>query len=594
MAVTASTIELLRRQQDAINAEVALLDRRVAALWQQLRFDLDVDRITRMSAAQQARVRQLLDSTLGRTIQRIAVEVEAKQRVLAETAWAHQEQLVNEQLPANVAWKRPDEKAQAWMKRRTAGHVESQLRPLGEAARTAMYDALDKAVELGANPETTARAAVNLTRQLGEDFDGGLARALNIARTETIDAYRASAELAQDANSDVLAGWIWVAKLSAHTCRSCWAQHGRLHDLSEPGPRDHPSGRCSRMPKTKTWKELGFDGIEESDASDLLDPAKVFDALTPAQQQSVLGAAGYQAWTEGRFPIAQWSKHRDNSQWRDYYTAAPAPAAWPKPVPRAPRPVPGPRVAASKPAAAPQAEQWDQVTTLEQAQAAMQRVLGDRGTVRGFDTPGVSVSKAVSVGRQVEKVLAEFPELQFDLLAERIKNPHVMAQAVYRFGLPRTGEQRMSLQVSLSKLTKGSDATAIMKAQARTGYWSVRGTELPDTMAYIVNHEMGHLVDYTSGNYFVGTKYSRTARAEKIRADAYAREVAKELGIRPGAEFQAWLPTQISTYGRSSIHEAVAEAFADVLTNGEAASETNKRTVAAIAKKLKEKTRANQ
>jgi hypothetical protein len=62
-----------------------------------------------------------------------------------------------------------------------------------------------------------------------------------------------------------LAGWVWLAKLDARTCPSCWAQHGRLHPLEEPGPLDHQSGRCADMPKTKSWKELGFDVPEPPD-----------------------------------------------------------------------------------------------------------------------------------------------------------------------------------------------------------------------------------------------------------------------------------------------------------------------------------------
>jgi len=201
---------------------------------------------------------------------------------------------------------------------RTTQQVTKLTWPLSSQATDVMKRELIRGMAMGDNPRTAARRM--LQRQEGA-FNGGLARAMNISRTEILDAHRMAAAASQDANADTLAGWVWNAKLDARTCPSCWAQHGRLHPLEEAGPLDHQSGRCARTPKTKTWKELGFDVPEPPDV--MPDARQVFNALPRADQLAVMGSARLAALQSGDAAWADLSKLRRTDGWRDSYGVAP-------------------------------------------------------------------------------------------------------------------------------------------------------------------------------------------------------------------------------------------------------------------------------
>jgi hypothetical protein len=121
---------------------------------------------------------------------------------------------------------------------RTTMQITSLTRPLSAQATEAMRRELVRGIAVGDNPRVAARRMVE--RTLGV-FDGGLTRALTIARTEILDAYRNAAAAGQIANADVLIGWVWLAELGARTCPACWAMHGSVHPVDELGPLGHPN-----------------------------------------------------------------------------------------------------------------------------------------------------------------------------------------------------------------------------------------------------------------------------------------------------------------------------------------------------------------
>lgn len=196
--------------------------------------------------------------------------------------------------------------------------ITAQTRPLSADAQAAIRRELIRGVELGSNPKDAAR---QMLARVNGAFEGGLTRAVNIARTEMLDAYRTTSRYAHDVNADVLGGWIWLATLQRNTCPACWAMHGTTHPLSEPGPLDHQQGRCARAPKTKTWRELGINLDEPADLTP--DARAVFADLSDADQVAVMGAGRLALLKSGDVGWDDLAAQRDNPGWRTSYAPRP-------------------------------------------------------------------------------------------------------------------------------------------------------------------------------------------------------------------------------------------------------------------------------
>jgi len=249
----------------------------------------------------------------------------AKAVTLAADAQA---KLVASQLPGTVdrdalaaTLRQPDQAALDWIVRRTSGQVTAIHYPLASDATEQMKRSLVKGVAVGDNPRVAAREMVRRTES---DFNGGLQRAFVISRTETIDAHRAAATVTQNAMSDMVTGWTWLATLDQRTCPSCWAMHGSEHPLDEPGPLDHQQGRCSRTPITKSWRDLGFD-IDEP-PSVIPDAQTVFNALPRDQQLAIMGPGRLAALDNGQATWADLPMRRSTDGWRDSFVPTPVSA----------------------------------------------------------------------------------------------------------------------------------------------------------------------------------------------------------------------------------------------------------------------------
>lgn len=213
---------------------------------------------------------------------------------------------------------RVDARALDAIVRRTAGQVTSLSRPLAPQAEQAMRSTLVRGIALGDHPEAAARTM--LARVRG-GFDGGLTRARVIARTEMLDAHRAAGQAQDLANADTLTGWTWMATLDTRTCPSCLSQHGSVHDLSEPGPLDHQQGRCARLPKTKTWRDLGF---EIDEPADIFPDARAwFDGLSGEDQEFVMGRARLDLLQSGKVSWDDLAQRRTTDGWRDSFAPTP-------------------------------------------------------------------------------------------------------------------------------------------------------------------------------------------------------------------------------------------------------------------------------
>lgn len=220
---------------------------------------------------------------------------------------------------AAVRFNRLDELQMSAIVRRTAEDITSATRMLALRGQDAMRRALVTGIAVGDNPRRVARETV---RRAEGAFNGGLTRALTIARTEMLDAHRLAAMGVHVGNEDLVAGWVWLAQLDTRTCPSCWALHGTEHDIAEPGPQDHHQGRCGRLPVLKPWSALGFDIAEPP--SVVPDARAVFDALPQADRLAVMGPARLQALDDGAIGFLDLASRRSTSGWRDAWVPTPA------------------------------------------------------------------------------------------------------------------------------------------------------------------------------------------------------------------------------------------------------------------------------
>ncbi len=343
----AATAETLRVQEQIRISLSQITDRQTRDLvaawadaWDEVAPDLTAalleqlvggKRLTRAQLLRSTRLRRALEAIRD---QLVALGAEAGVRItgdlqaVIDTAGGAQASVIDTQLPPDTphlvdlnAWSRVDEDQIAAIVRRSTEQITSLTKPIGPEAYQVLRRELIRGVAAGTNPRATA---ARIVRRAEGRFNGGLTRALTIARTETLDAYRTAAQLGQEAHADVLAGWIWLADLTGRVCPACLGQHGTRHSVTDPGPLGHQNCRCSRMPVTKTWAELGYADIVEP-APTVPDAAGWFDGLPEADQRRILGPARLTAYQAGDYPMSGWAARRSTDGWRDSYVVSPAP-----------------------------------------------------------------------------------------------------------------------------------------------------------------------------------------------------------------------------------------------------------------------------
>ncbi len=222
-------------------------------------------------------------------------------------------------VPRGVAWQFGAVPASAVEAQVSAVQPGSPLAGLfdqfGPQASAAAKEALVTGVTVGQSPDLIARAlrvALHTTQ----------ARALTIARTETMRAYRVAQLDNYRANRDVVQQWVWSAASTA--CGMCLAMNGTRHDLDE-GMDTHANCRCSANPETKSWQGILDDaGISTDtlDLSDLPDTSPSYatgDELLAAQPESdqiaTLGPAKWWLWHTGKLSLSDLVGRAHDAQW---------------------------------------------------------------------------------------------------------------------------------------------------------------------------------------------------------------------------------------------------------------------------------------
>ena len=175
--------------------------------------------------------------------------------------------------------------------------LRSLLDRLGQQAAQDVGAALTHAVTVGRNPRQTAR-------DIRDALGGDLNRALTIARTEQMRAYRSASLRNYQANSELLRGWRWLASPSRRTCPVCLAMDGTEHGLDEPFA-SHIRCRCTPVPV-----------LRDAPAVDPDTTGAAWFAKQPADvQRAMLGPGKHALYQQGKLTLADLVGVKEDARW---------------------------------------------------------------------------------------------------------------------------------------------------------------------------------------------------------------------------------------------------------------------------------------
>jgi len=174
---------------------------------------------------------------------------------------------------------------------------------VGDASER-MQSTLVTDIALGFGPR---KVAADIRREFGM----GLSNALRLSRTEQLRAYR-TATLASFQADPTVKGWERAAALDSRTCLACLLLDGTLYSTQDEMD-DHPQGRCTMLPVTKTFREMGLD-VDEPDFSRELGK-DWFERQDEATQRAMMGPGKFDAWQAGQFKLGDIPKKIESSVW---------------------------------------------------------------------------------------------------------------------------------------------------------------------------------------------------------------------------------------------------------------------------------------
>ena len=179
------------------------------------------------------------------------------------------------------------------------------LGTLADDAADAVGKALLQGLALGKGPRDIARSA-------RDALGGNMARALTIARTETLRAYREASRQTYAENPRIVKQWMWLCAKTTRTCAVCWASNGEKFPTDQPMPT-HPNCRCTMVPVTVSWADYAaINGIpkppegwpEGPDLNKLVgDGPSLFDKLSEEDKRKILGHSKYEHYKAGNFGL---------------------------------------------------------------------------------------------------------------------------------------------------------------------------------------------------------------------------------------------------------------------------------------------------
>lgn len=182
--------------------------------------------------------------------------------------------------------------------------LNALLQTLGEVSAQRVGSTLSQAIALGWGPRKTAE---KLRRETGLS----LTRAMRIARTEQLRAFRAST-IEGYRQSGIVTGYRRMSARNANTCIACLLKDGEIYALASDF-HDHPNGRCTIVPIIN--EDYGVNVEWESGRT-------WFGKQDEATQRKILGGGVHDAWKKKEIALEDMAHLRQDSTWGDSWQAA--------------------------------------------------------------------------------------------------------------------------------------------------------------------------------------------------------------------------------------------------------------------------------
>jgi len=160
---------------------------------------------------------------------------------------------------------------------------------------------LERVARLGIEQGSTTD---EMARAISRGFAISLVHARALVRTATTAAGAEARQALLDQNAGIIRGVRWVATLDGRTSKICAARDGMVYPVDRgPRPPAHPQCRSTTVPVLKSWRELGFDDMDEdaalSDRPFVRDTRRVKD-IPKAERAALIGTVrsnqSYQSW----------------------------------------------------------------------------------------------------------------------------------------------------------------------------------------------------------------------------------------------------------------------------------------------------------
>lgn len=308
-----------------------------------------------------ARIRSLIavaESEMNSFAAYAAERIQARQAALVAEAQAHAAELMD--LQANLGSLDEDQLARFRSLQETQGQIQANLGGFERAGRpsivpvfktipveavTQLVGALGDGTALSVWVEqfsgsqgrriaetlidgvTSGQGATRIAQRLTHLMDGNASRALTVARTETMRAYRGATVAWGEENKTLVEGYQWYARLDRRTCPACWAMHGTYHKTGTV-MGSHPNCRCLPISVMRPWSDiLGSAGAGIPEPERLPLGADVFKKQPEDFKRDVLGPRRYEAFKAGKADLPDFVRTRKDPGWGTSRTVNTATAA---------------------------------------------------------------------------------------------------------------------------------------------------------------------------------------------------------------------------------------------------------------------------